>query len=69
MAAAADVHAQNHPGVRLKMIGIPFTNPETNPPSVVIDYPAGGQQISQPVIQARVTATDDTRVEYFQFSK
>ena len=68
LAAAADIHAQNNAGVRLKMIGIPFTNPETNPPSVVIDYPADGQQISQPVIQARVTATDDTRVEYFQFS-
>jgi hypothetical protein len=68
LSLAGQIRGQDNSRSTLKMIGLPFANPEQNPPSVAIDYPLDGQQVSQAVIQARVTATDDTRVEYFQFS-
>lgn len=51
-----------------KMIGLPNAKPEKNPPSVSIQYPREGQRVGQPIIQTIITATDDTRVEYFSFS-
>src|SRR5882762_2403819 len=67
-AVAGEIRGQDKAGFALKMISIPDGQPETNPPSVVIEYPQGGQQVSQSVIQTRITATDDTRVESFRFS-
>lgn len=60
--------AQNNPRTTPKMIGLPNAKPETNPPSVSIQYPKDGEQVGQSTIQAVITASDDTRVEYFQFS-
>jgi hypothetical protein len=66
--AAGETRGQDNPRPTPKMIGIPNAMPETNPPSVSIDYPKDGQQVGQSIIQARISATDDTRVEYFSFS-
>lgn len=67
-AVAGEIHAQNNARPPLKMISIPDARPETNPPSVFIDYPTNGQQVSQSTIQTLITARDDTRVESFRFS-
>src|SRR5436190_11227303 len=65
---ASEIRGQANAGPTLKMIGIPNAQPETNPPSVAIDYPKDGQRVSQSVIQTLISATDDTRVEYFSFA-
>src|SRR3954462_3218629 len=51
-----------------KAIGIPNAKPESNPPSISINFPTNGQQIGQSIIQTAFRAADDTRVEYFRCS-
>jgi hypothetical protein len=63
-----NIQAQNNLTVRPKSISIPDAKPETNPPSVSIEYPRPGQRVGQSSIQTLIKATDDTRVESFQFS-
>jgi hypothetical protein len=50
------------------MISIPNAPFETNPPSVIIEYPTNGQQVGESTIRTLLGARDDTRVESFRFS-
>ena len=67
-AVAGEIHGQDNAGPTPKMIALPNAQTEINPPSVAIEYPKNGQRVSQSVIRTLVSATDDTRVEYFSFS-
>jgi hypothetical protein len=51
-----------------KSISIPYATPESNAPSVLVQYPTNNQQVSESSIQALVAASDDTRVESFRFT-
>jgi hypothetical protein len=62
------VYGQENSAVWTKSIGIQYATPETNPPALSIDYPTNGQRVADAVIQAQLTATDDTRVESLRFT-
>ena len=67
-AVGGEIRGQDNASPAPKMIGIPDAQPETNPPSVFIEYPKDGQHVGQSVIRTLIRATDDTRVESFRFS-
>src|SRR4026208_972763 len=67
-AVAGEIRGQDNAGPAPKMIALPTAQTEINPPSVAIEYPKNGQRVSQSIIRTLVSATDDTRVEYFSFS-
>src|SRR5689334_1168963 len=67
-AVTDEIRGQNNGRPFTKMISIPNAPPETNPPSVLIEYPTNGQQVGESSIRTLLTARDDTRVESFRFS-
>src|SRR5437879_2476499 len=67
-AVAGEIRGQDNTGFTPKMIGLPYAQPENNPPSVLIEYPKDGQRVGQSVIRTLIRASDDTRVESFRFS-